>query len=1220
MLLKILKLRPSKNYCCRMRGLFLLFFLTLFTSTFHGQILKTTNLDLNSGGIIYDVDYVPLIDCYVVVGSFTSIGTGVDQVSGLSNIAFINKSDFKVNLTYSTSPYAKADDDVYSVEVFADQFYNPILHTTIYRNHVMIGGRFNTIDTQARGKFAKLLLTRQAGSSSVSMALNSWNPDFDQGSTTTYVNDLLIKGDTLIAAGNFLSSNTDYRPGLLALSIASGTLFTNYLNNATYYANGYNSLLLLNNELYVTANNSSDARIGKVLVDGQFDPSVSYQIFPGASNLYYNMVPFNDTMIHVINGWKFSYGVSEDESRLYSINTGKYYDGADPYLPKNIPVQSIKYKNYLILGSGATPYLASYKIDTIGSTSWNTFSQAPALPNWDGQVTTGISGDVHNQFSIKDNYLFVSDLNMTSAGGSSRAGLAVYCLEPDDPKDFIVFDTTICPGNQIIYTIPQANMANGYRWVYTGAGASYRVAGNPSLPFNALTDVSIVSDTANSIEIKFDQNTTAGTLSVYPMVECNQGLNDFVYAKSKSLNLTLAPLPNISVVLDTMSFTCVRDTLLLIAQSTTPAVTYAWDYNTLPVSINDTLTIDTSMIITDSSYYYVTVTEPVNQCQSYDSIFVYYNTYPDSINVNNIVSTPAVFDCATDSLYLSLSITGATIGWDLSSNATVPSMSSFTIYDANDSLTVYAYSTNNTNGCVAKQQFGITVDQTPLVGTIQGYSNFSTAAIIDSLSCSADSLQLICDIVPANGNGYAQWVSNPPINDTLLLTSVDSMGMNALFHTNTYQFITVNNNNSCVDTLNATVKFNFDKPYVSVYSGPSSLNCSDTNLVLVHQLTGGNVQEGWIDTTGNQTFNDSLGISTIGNYYYQVVSLDNGCLNEDTVSVIQTTELLLDLKPDTLICPGQNVNVTVTPINNIDQTSYTWSNGGNTQTTSVTGGVDSLVSVIAQTVSGCTGYDTIAVLITPPVNATFNTFAGCTNGAIDVASVSGGAGSYEYSLDQTNWQTTTSFTGLGYGTYTIYVRDLLSCVYNFSATVSSSSTGPDVNFLASTYNTQGDTIAIVNISDFTGFDSSVWVLPSIADVISEADSMVITSILTGGWYDVTLMAYLDSCGYSYTEPVYFGEENPQFTVDYDEKGIQSMNVYPNPTTGNFTLEVVFGVKQNYSVVITSISGQPMSGMSVNGLGLDFTQNFTFPGSAVTGSYLIHVISDYDAKQIVIILN
>lgn len=336
--------------------------------------------------------------------------------------------------------------------------------------------------------------------------------------------------------------------------------------------------------------------------------------------------------------------------------------------------------------------------------------------------------------------------------------------------------------------------------------------------------------------------------------------------------------------------------------------------------------------------------------------------------------------------------------------------------------------------------------------------------------------------------------------------------------------------------------------------------------------------------------------------------------------VTQTTELLLDLLTDTLICPNKQVSVSVSPINNTETCTYNWSNGSNNQTATATGGIDSKLSVIVTNASGCIGYDTVNILITPPVVAQIDAVASCNTGSIQVATIAGGSGNYSYSLDGQTWQTSTAFTQLDFGNFTVYIKDGLGCIYSFNKALEGTAISPDINFLASTYNKIGDTIALVNISTFKGFDSLVWTIPSSANVLSIHDSLVMLSIDIKGWYEVVLTGYIDTCFYSFKKSFYFGNESPFFNTNNNSKGIDSLVVYPNPTSGFFTVDFTLGVEQDYTIIVTNLQGQAISGMTHSGSGNTVSKDFTFPQGMPPGNYRIHIIAEFDAKQQSLILS
>ncbi len=77
-------------------------------------------------------------------------------------------------------------------------------------------------------------------------------------------------------------------------------------------------------------------------------------------------------------------------------------------------------------------------------------------------------------------------------------------------------------------------------------------------------------------------------------------------------------------------------------------------------------------------------------------------------------------------------------------------------------------------------------------------------------------------------------------------------------------------------------------------------------------------------------------------------------------------ELLLELQEDMItLCDGATDSLSVEPINNTDETDYTWSNGQSGPMVNLLGGTDSLVSVFAINSAGCIGLDTITVNTIP---------------------------------------------------------------------------------------------------------------------------------------------------------------------------------------------------------------------------------------------------------------
>jgi hypothetical protein len=1223
--------------------IYLLFFICHSAFT---QVLKTTNLNLNPGAKVFDVEHIPGLNAYVLVGNFNTIG-GLNR----NKLALIDDQTFQV----------KTDVAIFNNTLSFDGTIRSVEYAKVgTTNYLVLGGDFHSINGVEKQGMALLTTTGNLSPTS-NFTLFNWDYATTNGTggigSGTFGNgvfDLLFVGDTLYVGGSIdgidLSNGTDHdlwnapdvqgycffalkanpaQPAKFSIinsstsnsGITSGISSTwkavfsiRKIGNHIFISGGSN---LLNNNYFFQKRNLN------LTIDNSFNPSNTLTHF------YSSIENLNDSIFTAIQK---SGGAGEENMAIYRRNGAvsygySNYNVSQPTNLVNKIVGNHTYNSDLLVFKifhwgdigGERNVLKRYAFDGISSPSYLSFSPKGSenliLPNV--ASVDDFEMDTLNNIFIQRNKLFLSAKGITGVNGSARTGLAVFCLEPEDPKPFINPDLTICSGNEIVYSIPPSKMVDGYRWSYSGSGAKYRVAGT-SNAFQPLTGNQFITDVnaGHAIEIQFQQGVTAGVLTVTPFATCNSS-TDYVFARDRSINLQLVTPPVMSMV-DTLNFTCYSDTVHLTISTPEASPAYSWSFQNAPITgnINDTLSIN-KFDNTISGYYYGFVQEPINMCKSMDSTYVSFDTIAPAIPLNSYQQTPPVFNCYSNQVALDLAIPSATISWAVHPDSVL--LASPLVLYSFDTTTVYGIAKYTSNGCVAKQQFDIQINNQQVNATLNGLPISGLPLVFDTLNCANPNLNMVCGIA-SGANGTAEWLINGTLSGNMLqLTSADTVGMNQQFHTKTYVFRALNNDNGCYNDFNVTVFFDFEKPFVPPFSD-QSLNCSQSFVDMTHPLNGGsNITEGWLNAGNNQTGNNTLTANSTGIYYYQVENTLNGCINTDTVQVIQSNELLLDLISDTMVCQGQTVQLSVANINNNEPTTYQWSDGTVGTIANATGGIDIQLSVIAQNQSGCTGYDTVTITVPSPVVASFIVNATCTEAAIQIASISGGTGNYQYALNNGSWQTATVFNNLNFGTHTISVKDDLGCIYEFQQIADGSAVSPDINFLVSTYNLEGDTLAIVNISNFTGFDSLHWELPPNATIHSSDDSVLIVSISSGGWYDVTLTGYIDTCSYSFTKAVYFGTEKPDFNVDYNAKGIKNLNIYPNPTTGLFTITFELGINQNYSIVVTNVQGQLVNGMQVSGSGTQVEHQMNFPAGLPTGNYRIHIVSDFDAKQAAILL-
>jgi hypothetical protein len=120
--------------------------------------------------------------------------------------------------------------------------------------------------------------------------------------------------------------------------------------------------------------------------------------------------------------------------------------------------------------------------------------------------------------------------------------------------------------------------------------------------------------------------------------------------------------------------------------------------------------------------------------------------------------------------------------------------------------------------------------------------------------------------------------------------------------------------------------------------------------------------------------------------------------------------------------------------------TYSFNGSGFTSTTSYPGLAAGGYSIIVRDANGCEYTANVTLtdqagptaLVTTIVDATCD---GASTGSITLGAVTGGTGPYTYSFNGSGFTSTTSYTGLAAGNYSIIVRDANGCEYTTTATI-----------------------------------------------------------------------------------------------------------------------------------------------------------------------------------------
>jgi len=211
-----------------------------------------------------------------------------------------------------------------------------------------------------------------------------------------------------------------------------------------------------------------------------------------------------------------------------------------------------------------------------------------------------------------------------------------------------------------------------------------------------------------------------------------------------------------------------------------------------------------------------------------------------------------------------------------------------------------------------------------------------------------------------------------------------------------------------------------------------------------------------------------------------------------------------------------------------------------------------------------------------------------SNGSI-VVSGSGGSGTYTYSIDGTNYQSSTTFSSLTNGSYTLYVRDSANCVSTTSVTLNR--TAPNATITPNSVVCNGGSTGSISVSSFTGGSGPYRVSINGVDYTSNVTSHTFSN-LSAGTYTIYVRDNSD-CIQSYsstvsqptavsisvdtsTPPTCYNGSNGSFTVSgsggtspytYSKDGTnyQSSGTFSSLTTGTYTLYV----KDNNGCVVST---------------------------------------------------
>ncbi len=304
------------------------------------------------------------------------------------------------------------------------------------------------------------------------------------------------------------------------------------------------------------------------------------------------------------------------------------------------------------------------------------------------------------------------------------------------------------------------------------------------------------------------------------------------------------------------------------------------------------------------------------------------------------------------------------------------------------------------------------------------------------------------------------------------------------------------------------------------------------------------------DGTGDNDDTEDLTGLGAGTYNVEVVD-DNNCVATLAVTVTEPTDIVVNATVTDVTCYGDAdgaVDVTATGGTVSGTYLYDWDNDGqgdNDDMEDAMGLGDSTLVLVVTDDNGCTDTTTYTVVEPDSVSGTFVlTHVSCyglTDGAIDLTAT-GGDGSYSFLWDDAGASTTEDISGLGTATYTVIITDGNGCV----GMVTDSIMQPDSLVLSAV--ATDELLGSDGTIDLTvNGGTAAYVFDWDNDGTGDNDDTEDLSALTAGTYVVVVT---DANGCSDSLSVIVGSQ-----VSVGDIETIDVSIYPNPSTGNFSIEL-----------------------------------------------------------------
>ncbi|WP_299432853.1 T9SS type A sorting domain-containing protein [uncultured Aquimarina sp.] len=467
----------------------------------------------------------------------------------------------------------------------------------------------------------------------------------------------------------------------------------------------------------------------------------------------------------------------------------------------------------------------------------------------------------------------------------------------------------------------------------------------------------------------------------------------------------------------------------------------------------------------------------------------------------------------------------------------------------------YTLTITDALGCQTSETFTLNQPEELLVST----------EIVNIVLCNADTNGSLRAIPTGGiGNYTYQWFqqgNTTPIGTNAVLTGIGAGSY--------YVIVTDTNNNTAQST---TIALTQPDPLQLSLTADFIL-CGDGNDWRIEStITGGTAPYSYFWDNANGTTPNLLDV--LPGDYTLTVQDSRGCSTTQNITLTPPPSLENTvITTDPTCFDGNDGTIDITPTGGTPPYTFFWDNGANTE--DLTGLTAGLYSVEIFDSKGCSIIQDFE-LVDPEeliidLGADKTLCLGQTY-TID-ATINDPGATYLWQADNGFSADTPQVTLSETGSYTVFVTTELRCVSTDTIEITALQNEITAEFVVSTDLFINESFVIVDVSNPLP-DTVAWILPTEAEQIDITDRYAELQFNQPGEYDITLRTTVGDCETFFTKTITVRES----TFDREQQnqnGLQQYLMYPNPTRGNFTIELTFDQETPIDIKLFSIANNSL---------------------------------------------